>query len=563
MSAHRSSRSVVAMAAVVWRLLCPAVSGLFVIAAATGNVGCGKKTDRDNPRVQASQPEAQGPQRGGYVKVASNEPRYLNPVLETRADSANSLIFEGLVGLDTRLDPVPRLAEKFEITEGGKVVTFHLRKGVKWHDGQPFTSKDVQFTFDAIRSTKAPTLWKGYLASVQSLETPDAETVVVRYAQPYAPAVVTWTLGILPAHVYGGDDLTQSSGNKEPVGTGPFKLDRWEAGKRIILKANDNWWFGRPHLDGVELVLTVPNEQVVDMMMRGQLDLSSINNISDWLNRVQVPEFRDEFEVSDVLESKFRVIAWNTQRAPFDDKRVRTALTLGLDRGRVIDEVLLGQAQPMSGPFFPNMFASDPSIAPLPFDPARAGKVLDESGHPVKDGKRFAIEVITLDSQRGPVTDSSFGIFRNDLKQLGIDLKVTYLQAKEYTDRIVMRDFDAAYFGWLPDIPDPDPYLLLHSSQIAAGVNFAGYSSAEVDKLLEEARSTTVRDQRKAIYAKVHRIVADDLPYTALYAPFGHYAWSRRLHGVSPRDLGSHPVFPGVARWWISQGPIVAKSAAP
>ena len=129
---------------------------------------------------------------------------------------------------------------------------------------------------------------------------------------------------------------------------------------------------------------------------------------------------------------------------------------------------------------------------------------------------------------------------------------------REYFERLAKHDYDGNYFGWLPDIPDPDPYALLDSSQIGTGPNYAYYANPEVDKLLDEARATPSRDARKALYAKVHAIVADELPYTPLYAPYGHYAWNRRLRGVNPRDLGPQMLFPGVARWWVDQQPPAA-----
>jgi peptide/nickel transport system substrate-binding protein len=535
---------------------------VLLLALAVG-VGCGRKgKDKEKARpTPGSAVEEAGPHQGGHVKILSNEPRYLNPLIESRLDAANSLMFEGLVGLDSRFEPVPRLAEKWTLSEDGKTLTFALRAGVKWHDGQPFTSKDVKFTFDAIRAPANQSLWRAYVASVASIETPDPQTVIVKYDQPFAPAIVTWTFGIIPEHVYKGDDLTRSKGNTEPVGTGPFKLERWELGKRIYLRANDAWWLGRPHLDGIEVVVG-PTEQISDMLRRGQLDFARIDDIGDWTNRAQMPEFREEFEISDVVEARFRALAWNTQRAPFDDKRVRTALTLALDRGRVIDDVMMGQARPMSAPFSPTMYGADPSIAPLPFDSGAAAKMLDEAGHKLKMGKdkverRFAVEIIAIDNQKNQITDATFGIFRNDLRHIGVDLKLTYLPVTEYFARIKKRDFDASYFGFLPDIPDPDPYALLHSSEVASQ-NFAGYANAEVDALVAKARGLAARDERKALYMKVHKIVAEELPYTLLYAPFGHYAWSRRLHGVSPRDLGANPIFPGVARWWLSQKPAAA-----
>jgi peptide/nickel transport system substrate-binding protein len=423
---------------------------------------------------------------------------------------------------------------------------------VKWHDGKPFTSKDVAFTFKAIRETESQTLWKPYFAAVSVLDTPDPHTVVVTYAKPYAPALIAWTVGILPEHVYGGGPLAESRGNREPVGTGPFRLARWIEGKRLLFEANKSWWNGRPNLDNVEL--RVDNFEQLKALTAGQLDFAQVPDVQSWSSEVQMPDFRNDFEVSTVVGSLFRAIAWNTQRKPFDDKRVRLAVTLALNRPRIIEDTFLNQAQPMSAPFFPNMVGADPSIGPHPFDLNRAVKLLDESGHQAGPNGRFPMSIIAVASQRNDPNEEMFAIFRRDLSAIGIDLKVEYLNSKDYQARVVLRDFDGVFFGWFPDIPDPDPSALLHSSQIKEGRNnFAGYADPEADKLLEAAGATSNRDERRALYHKLHAKLHADLPYTVLYAPYSHYAWSRRLHGVHPEDIGPQPRFPGLSAWWVDQ----------
>ena len=256
-------------------------------------------------------------------------------------------------------------------------------------------------------------------------------------------------------------------------------------------------------------------------------------------------------------------IAWNMSRKTFEDKRVRQALTYAFNRARVVDDVLLGQGRVLDAPYFPDMFGADPSIAPYPFDLDRAVKLLDEAGYKSVNGKRLPLEMIVSESARGAVTDAVFAIYRHDLEAIGIDLKLTYLNPDEFTSRAVMREFDGAFFGWLPDIPDPDPYALLHSSQIKVGSIHAGYANPDVDRLLDEARATSNRDQRKALYYRVHRVVHDEVPYTVAYSDYGHYAYNRRLRGVNPNDLGPVPRFPGVARWWIDDSAAEATMAKP
>ena len=536
-------------------MVCMGVAALLVGAPACKSHS--KKQTKDEDNTAANVPT--GPQQGGHLRIPSNEPVYLNPVIQNQYEYANPLIFEGLVGLDGKLEPVPRLATEWELSNSGKTLTFKLRKNVSWHDGEPFTAKDVEFTFQAIRTTKERSVWKAYMDAVSSLETPDDHTVVVNYEKPFAPALTTWTVGIIPRHVYGEGELSKSRGNKEPVGTGPFKLQRWEPGKRLILQANETWWYGRPYINSIELLVDITQDKVVDALLKGDIDFAPVEDITEWRDQLQTSEIRDQFEVHEVVESHFRVLAWNVQRKTLSDKRVRQALTHALNRDLVINDFLLGQARPLSGPFFPNMYGADSAIAPRKFDLARASTMLDEAGYPAKDGSRFKLEVIALEGQRNPITHQTLGLFRRNLQSIGVELELAHLTPAEFFSRTTTRDFDAAFFGWLPEIADPDPYGLLHSSMIESGSNYAGYSNPDVDRLLEQGRSATDRKERIKLYNQIHHIVHEDMPYTALYAPYGHYAWSRRIRGVNPADMSGQPRFPGPGRWWIQDSAIAAK----
>jgi peptide/nickel transport system substrate-binding protein len=535
-----------------------------LIAIATIAIAC--KQDKPSTGQGSGAPkvgDSAQPTRGGHVRLPTNEPQWLNPILETGFDLANTILFEGLVGIDAAGEPAPRLAEKWTTSDDGTQITFKLRPNLVWHDNQRLTSADVAYTFETVRGLPAQqsTLWKAYMAPVINVKTPDDQTVVVSYAEPQATALAAWTMPIIPAHVYRGeDDLVTSKGNREAVGSGPFKLVRWESGKRIVLAAHDKWWGGKPLLDSVELVLGVSDGEMLGLLRRGELDWAPIRIIADQSELTQNPELRDEFEHAEAVEPRLQMIAWNTDKRPYDDKRVRQALTMALDRGRIVDDVLHGQAQILTGPFFPTMMGADPSIAAMPFDLDKARALLAEampgkagagSGAPLQ--LKLNIDMIARESQKSPVTEAAFAIWRRDLEQIGIAIKLTFLAPQEYFNRIDKRDFDAAYMGWLPDIPDPDPYALLHSTQIGVGANYAGYANQDVDKLLDDARTATDPKARKGLYAKVHAIVADELPYTPLFSPYGHYAWNGRLHGVNARDLGPQPLIPGIARWWVGQ----------
>lgn len=526
------------------------VAWLSLLPVVLASSGCHSKEDAGPPVAASTVPPAtrgnEGPRRGGYVVLPSNEPTVLNPILQVTFDLATPLVFDGLIGLDANLEPLPRLAEKWEISPDGRELTFHLRRNVTWHDDKPFTADDVVFTVERIRSEKEPTVWRGYFVSVESVTAPDPYTVKIRYKEPYGAALASFTFGIIPKHLFDGKPLADAPANRAPVGTGPFRFTRWTPGRQILLEANPTYFGGRPHLDKVELLLNIPASEQLAALRDGKLDFASIVRPEDFRGVAQTPEFRARYETATLDETTFVVLAWNCQKKPLDDRRVRKALAHAFDRPRVIEDVLLGGARPISGPFFPTMWGADPSIPPLPFDLGRARTLLAEAGV-----KALPLEVIALETRRGPTFDAMAAIFRNDLAAAGVDLRIRLLPPGEFVQRLVLRDFDAALFEWVADVADPDPFALLHSSQIGEGANYAGYANPEVDRLLEEGRRSQDRAARKKAYHALHRLVHEDQPYLFLYSPQSHYAWSRRLRNASPLDVGALPRYPGVARWWV------------
>lgn len=527
-----------------------------MLLALLATVGCKSNKDGNNDKTESSAKVTaanQPAESGGHAKLASNEPSALNPVLERRFNRANMLIFEGLVGFDATLKPVPRLAESWEQSKDGKTITFRLRKSVVWSDGTAFTAKDVAFTIEQIRNTKLASPWQTYFRDIEGITTPDHLTVVVSYKNAYAPALVTWSVGILPAHKFADVDFGEAPANLEPVGTGPFKLTRWERGGRMLLSRNKSWWNGATGLDSIELLFRV--EDKLAALKAGQIDFANIRDISQWNSESQLPDFLDKFEQTTQVESIFRLIAWNGEKAPFDDAKVRQALTHALHRSRVIEDIFLGEGQLLSAPFFANMFGADAQLAPRAYDLEIADKLLDEAGQVAKADKRFSIDLITSTSQKIPIHAEMFAIFKRDLSTLGIDLEVSYLSPADFSKRASAGDYDAAFLGWLRDIPDPDPSALLHSAQVQDGTNYAHYKNEEVDTWLQEAVATSDPELRKTIYKKLHARLYEDMPYTVLYAPFSHYAWSRRLQRVNPADVGSQTRFPGISRWRFGPAP--------
>jgi peptide/nickel transport system substrate-binding protein len=528
----------------------PAVAALGLAALAA----CSSSKESKEPAGAGAskEPAAGGNPIGGYLVLPSPEPRVLNPVTQAAFDLATPLVYEGLVGLDAKLDPVPVLAEHWTSSPDGKTITFNLREKVLWHDGKPFSAADVLFTIDTIRKTPT-SLWSAYLSPIDKVDSPDEHTVVVTYKQVYGPALASFTFGILPKHLWEGHSLTKAAANVTPVGTGPYKLLNWTPGKRMVVEANKAYWAGRPNIDQIELVFGVTGKDHLAALRAHKLDFADITEPNDWAV-LRTPEVLEHFETGSATENTLALVAWNNMKKPLDDARVRVALAHALDRPRVIEDVLGGAGRPVSGPFYPTLWGADPNIAPWPFDLAAAEKMLDAAGQAKKNGKRFAVELLVEDAKRGTaVYDSILAIFRADLDKIGVELKVTYVPRHELIDRLVTHNFEAALFEFSADIADPDPYALLHSSQAQGGENFAGFANPDADKQLDAGRANLDRAKRKEAYYALHKLVHEAEPYTFLYVPERYYAWNRRVHDVSPLDIGALPRSPGMARWWVDR----------
>src|SRR5256712_10104019 len=215
---------------------------------------------------------------GRFVYPLRTEPATLNFVTasDQPADLVSRLVGDSLVDRDVDLNLVPRLAESWEFSGSGRVLTFRLRPGVRFHDGHPLTSADVKYTYERVIDRKNHALGRldGFLP-VERLETPDDRTVRVVYRYPYAPALSAWEMPILPRHLYEKENFLTSRFNRAPIGSGPFRFVSWEPGRRIVLAANRDYWGGRPFVDTLELPIIPTQETTLMALLAGEIDYAS------------------------------------------------------------------------------------------------------------------------------------------------------------------------------------------------------------------------------------------------------------------------------------------------
>lgn len=484
------------------------------------------------------------------------EPKRLLPLLAVDVPSAtvSGLIFNGLLKYDGDLRIVGDLAESWEIKDGGKTIVFHLRKNVRWHDGKPLTSRDVIFTYQKIVDPNVATPYSGEFMLVDKVYAPDEYTVVVRYRKPYAFSLNSWMTGIIPEHLLKNEDLNRSKYNRYPIGTGPFILEKWETGRYIKLRANPNYFGGKPQIDRI-IYRIIPDSSTMFMELKaGKLDLMNLSPF----------QYSREFTKSDFLLKNFNryhypsfsytYLGLNLRLDLFRDKRVRQAICYGIDRKMIVDVVLLGFGSVSNGIFPPSSKYYDPDLKPFPYDPGKALKLLEEAGWKlkngvlVKNGKTFEFTIITNqgNNQRIAVAE----IIQYQLKKLGIKVNIRVLEWQALLRTIEERNFQAVLLGWQTGF-DSDPYDIWHSSKTQPGeFNFIGYKNEEVDKLLEIARITFDLEKRKEIYRKVQRLIYDDQPYIFLYVPDNLIALHRKVKGIELKKAG---IMYNIEKWRIEE----------
>ena len=490
---------------------------------------------------------AESPEYGDAIVVASiGDARNLVPILAS--DSASSdicgLIFNGLVKYDKNIDMVGDLAESWDIADGGRKIIFHLKRGVRWHDGAPFTSKDVAFTYRKLIDPAIKTPYSSDFERIISLEIPDDYTVIVNYKEPFSPALSSWGMWMMPEHLLKNEDLNSTSFGRHPVGTGPYKFRSWRTGEKIELAANTDYFEGRPYI-GRYIYRIIPDDATIFLELQtGGVD-SSILTPLQFTRQTDTPYFRSKYNKFRYPGFGYTYMGYNLSDGRFSDIRVRKAISYAVDKEEIVRTIFFGLGRVITGPFVADSWAYNKDVIPAPYDPARAKKLLKDAGWSdtngdgwiEKDGRGF--EFTILINQGNNERLRSAEMIQGYLKAVGIRVKIRTLEWSALINEFINKKrFDAVIMGWfLPR--DPDCYDIWHSSRTREGeFNFIGYKNSEVDELLEEGRRTFDRKERAGIYKKIHALIDEDSPCLFLYSSDALPIVSKRFRGVEASPIG-------------------------
>jgi len=494
---------------------------------------------------------------GTFVVGAATEPRIIHPGVTTDVYSNLILtsIYSKLVNIDQEFNFLPELAKSWTVSEDGKIFTFKLEPNVKWHDGKPFTSADVVFSFEKVHGVHHP-LGQSTMKYVEKFEAPDAQTVIITLKSVYAPFMLY--LGrngqIVPKHVFETVDITKLSADFVPVGTGPFRFKEWKRGSHIAMERNRDYFRkDEPYLDGVQVkFLPDPSSRMI-ALESGDIDYIPAYDLpASAVRRLQASKSitvtsKGHESWADIVELMF-----NLDKAPYNNLKVRQAIAHAIDRNFIVDKATFNLTKVATGPISSETgWAYTADVPKYAYDPDLAAKLLDEAGVTKgADGTRFEARLVV---QRGVDTFlRASEIIAEQLKRVGIAVKIQVLDKSTALEVVYSkRDFDV----FLASLASgPDPALGVQRQYITSNIrpapftNAAGYRNEEVDKLFQEAAATNDRTIRADRYKKTQQVLVRDLPVLWLFEVVTYSAYRNEFAGLNSWSPDS--IYYYDKAWW-------------
>ena len=522
----------------------------LALAAALALAACGGEAD--SAVEQGSARPGEKPAYGDtFIESLTGNISGLIP--NVLSDSASfeigSMLYSGLITRDKDLNIIGELAESWTFSQDCLDLTFNLRRNVRWHDGRPFTAADVVFTYETMIHPKTPTAYREDFKAVADVAAPDPYTVRVHYRQPYAKALQSWGLWMLPRHLLESyvreGRLREAPQNRSnPVGTGAYRFGEWKPGEKVVLVANPDYFEGRPHLGRV-VYRIIPSQATIFLELKAKgVDAAGLTALQ-FKRQTEYPAFRKAYHKYEYPANAYTYLGFNLKDPRFADRRVRQAIAHAINKRELIDGVLLGLGREATGPYKPGTWAHNPDVPTYPYDMAKARALLADAGWTetnadgvlVRNDQPFTFELLTNqgNDERKKVAE----IVQASLKELGIQVDIRVIEwaslLKEY---IKKRRFEAIILGWGIGL-DPDQYEIWHSSKTGPDeLNHISYANPEVDALLEQGRTSCRQAERKKFYDRLQTILAEDQPIVFLYFRDALPVVSSRVRGIVPAPSG-------------------------
>jgi peptide/nickel transport system substrate-binding protein len=501
---------------------------------------------------------AEEPKRGGTLTYTYHpEPTALSTIATTAVPTAliSTKIYEGLLEYEgAGMEPIPGLARSWTVSDDQLTYTFNLRPDVKWHDGEPFSSDDVKFSIEEI-ALKYHSRGRTYFGNVTSIDTPDPLTVVLNLSAPVPYLLRAFQAGetpMMPRHAFSDEEIAeekvrQAEIMQQPIGTGPFKLQEWRRGSHIILARNEDYWKpGKPYLDQIVLRVVPDGAARAIAVERGEVDLAPMTALppTEIQRLASLPHIVSSQEGSEGLGP----IMWlevNLREEPLSDVQVRQAISMAIDRQRLVDVIWYGNGAPARGPVVsgnPNHF--DSTLPPFPYDPKAAEDLLDEAGYPRgADGVRFTLTQNFLPYGEEWVRQAEY--IRQQLRGIGINVTNESLDMGGWL-RKIYTDWDYNFTSnFTHNYSDPTigvqrAFISTNIRQGASFSNSMNYANPKVDELLLAAARIGDGPERKAIWDEVQQILRADLPVIFLIEIGYTHLWNERVHGLITNGISMY-----------------------
>ena len=500
-----------------------------------------------------------GPASGTVVVGVRSDFSGLNPVTNTSLDTDQVLkygLFTPLIRYNEAFEPEPYLAESWEL-HGDTAVTFTLRDDVTWHDGEPVTAEDVAFTFELAKTPETGSLIGGvYLGQVESADVVDERTITFRFVRPHAQALEDFWWAPVPAHLLGDvppEQLVNAPYNRAPVGSGPFRFGEWRANDRLVLTPADSFpaALGGPASSRVVFRIIPEPATLLTELLTGGVDVDIA------VEPDQAPRIAGSpaHTLHSYPGTTLYYLGWNNQQPPFDDARVRRAMTLAVNRQELIDGLLEGYGTRATSPV-PPWHPYHPDIPPLPHDPGAAGSLLADAGWTDGDGDGvrenaagdpLSFELLT--SER-PLSRQLAEVVQSQLAAVGAAVEIRVLEFQTMLSLHRDRHFDAVLSNWVLDNfqVSAAPYALFHSSQaeIPGSANRSGVRSPRLDSLIEAGAAATDPAEAAAAWRAFTAAVQEEQPFTFMFWLDELAASSDEVQGVAMDQRGE---FRTMAEW--------------